>query len=130
MNGAVMRLSGVLLGVAALWNVAAPRPASGRMLSSGTTPGGAVFDRLDRSTTRPVPQVQAPAVSPSVDVWVPDRYVQTPQGDPSVLVPGHWERRLSDHEVYTPPLIGTTPNGDVINNPAGVRPPANERQAP
>jgi hypothetical protein len=41
-----------------------------------------------------------------------------------------WERRLSDHEVYTPPLLGTTPNGDVINFPAGVRPPVNKRQAP
>jgi hypothetical protein len=61
---------------------------------------------------------------------VPDRYVQTQQGDSSVVVPGHWERRLTDHEVYTPPFVGATPDGNVMNLPAGVRPPANERQAP
>jgi hypothetical protein len=47
-----------------------------------------------------------------------------------VLVPGHWERRLSDHEVFTPPLTGRTPQGDIINFPAGTRPPVEERQAP
>src|SRR2546422_2694239 len=30
-------------------------------------------------------------------------------------------RSLSDHEVYTPPLLGRTPNGDIINFPAGAR---------
>ena len=52
-----------------------------------------------------------------------------PQGDSSVVVPGHCERRLTDHEVYTPPFVGATPDGNVMNLPAGVRPP-NERQAP
>jgi hypothetical protein len=131
MSEADMRLGGVLLGIAVLLTVTAPGLARGQMRSlDGTTPAGAIFDQLNRSTTLPVPQVPSPAVPPPVDTWAPDRYVQTPQGDSSVLVPGHWERRLSDHEVYTPPLLGTTPNGDVINFPAGVRPPVNERQAP
>jgi hypothetical protein len=89
------------------------RFAYGQMSWSGTAPGGAIFDRLDRLMTRPVAQVPAPTAPPPVAMSVPDRYVQTPQGDSSVVVPGHWERRLSDHEVYTPP-----------------RPPANERQVP
>jgi hypothetical protein len=63
--------------------------------------------------------------------WVPDRFVQVPGVDGQVLVPGHWERRLSDHEVYTPPLTGRTPQGDsTIQFPAGTRPPVNERQYP
>jgi len=45
-------------------------------------------------------------------------------------VPGHWERRLSDHEVYTPPLFGQTPDGRTFNFPAGPRPPVDERQGP
>jgi hypothetical protein len=104
--------------------------AYGQMSWSGTAPGGAIFDRLDRLMTQPVPQVPAPTAPPPTDMWVPDRYVQTPQGDSSVVVPGHWERRLTDHEVYTPPFVGATPDGNVMNLPAGVRPPANERQAP
>jgi hypothetical protein len=97
--------------------------AYGQMSWSGTAPGGAIFDRLDRLMTQPVPQVPAPTTPPPVDMWVPDRYVQTPQGDSSVVVPGHWERRLT-------PFVGATPDGNVMNLPAGVRPPANERQAP
>jgi len=130
MNPAVTRLGGVLLGVALSLSVAGPRFAYGQMSRSGTTPGGGIFDRLDRSMTQPVPQVPAPSASPPIDMWVPDRYVQSTQGDGPVLVPGHWERRLSDHEVYTPPFVGVTPNGNVMDFPAGVRPPANERQAP
>jgi hypothetical protein len=97
----------------------------------GTTPSGAIFDRLNRSTTRPVPQTPAPTVRPPDMSWVPDRFVQVPGTAGQVLVPGHWERRLSDHEVYTPPLIGRTPQGDAtIQFPAGTRPPVNERQYP
>ena len=97
----------------------------------GTTPGGAIFDRLNQSTTRPVPQTPAPHVAPPNSIWVPDRFVQVPGVDGQVLVPGHWERRLSEHEVYTPPLTGRTPQGDTtIQFPAGSRPPVNERQYP
>jgi len=97
----------------------------------GTTPGGAIFDRLNQSSTRPVPQTPAPTVTPPNSTWVPDRFVQVPGVDGQVLVPGHWERRMSDHEVYTPPLTGRTPQGDTtIQFPAGSRPPANERQYP
>ena len=97
----------------------------------GTTPGGAIFDRLNQSTTRPLPQTPPPTVRPPDSTWVPDRTVQVPGVDGQVFVPGHWERRLSDHEVYTPPLTGRTPQGDrTVDFPAGTRPPVNERQYP
>jgi len=105
--------------------------AQTRTPPGGTTPGGGMFDRLRESTTRPLPQTSAPSVRPPDMSWVPDRFVQVPGTDGQVLVPGHWERRLSDHEVYTPPLTGRTPQGDAtINFPAGTRPPVNERQFP
>jgi len=106
--------------------------ALGQMKSppGGTTPGGAIFDQLRDSTTRTVPQTPPPTVRPPDMMWVPDRYVQIPGAESPVLVPGHWERRLSDHEVFTPPLTGRTPQGDIINFPAGTRPPVEERQAP
>jgi len=96
----------------------------------GTTPSGPIFDRLRDSTTRPVPQVPAPRVPAPDMTWVPDRHVVVPGVDGTVMVPGHWEQRLSNHEVYTPPLVGRTPTGDIIHFPAGTRPPSHERQAP
>ena len=127
-----MRLRSVLLGVTAMLGVIVPQVASSQMRSAagGTTPSGAIFDRLNGATTRPVPQVGPPTVPTPGMTWVPDRYVQVPGTDGPVSVPGHWERPLSDHEVYAPPLTGRAPNGDIINFPAGTRPPVNERQAP
>ena len=101
-----------------------------RSPSGGTTPSGAVFDRLRDSTMRPVPQVGPPVVPPPESTWVPDRFVQVPGNDSPVFVPGHWERRLGDHEVYTPPLTGRTREGGTVDFPAGTRPPVNERQLP
>src|SRR5881628_4237227 len=103
-----MRLRRVLLGVAVILNVAVPQVAWSQMKSpsGGTTPSGAIFDRLHDATTRPVPQVGPPVVRPPESTWVPDRFVQVPGTDSPVYVPGHWERRLSDHEVHTPPLTG------------------------
>ena len=130
-----MRWRVVLLGAVTVVGVSSIHAASGQMRSpgGGTTPGGAIFDRLNQSSTRPVPQTPAPTVRPHESTWVPDRFVQVPGVDGQVLVPGHWERRLSDHEVYTPPLTGRTPTpqGDAtIQFPAGSRPPVNERQYP
>lgn len=124
----------VAFGAAAILSVGTLHTAFGQMRTpGGTTPGGAIFDRLNQSSTRPTPTTPTPTVRAPNETWVPDRYVQVPGTDGQVLVPGHWERRLSDHEVYTPPLTGraTTPLGDgTINFPAGTRPPANERQFP
>src|SRR2546428_12797372 len=96
-----MRLRRVLLGVAVILNVAVPQVAWSQMKSppGGTTPGGAIFDRLHDATTRPVPQAPSPTVPTPEATWVPDRSVQVPGTDGPVFVPGHWERRLSDHEL-------------------------------
>ena len=123
----------VAFGVMVMLSASSLHPAVGQMRSApgGTTPGGAIFDRLNQSSTRPVPTTPPPSVRPPSMLWVPDRFVQVPGVDGQLLVPGHWERRVSDHEVYTPPLTGRTPQGDTtINFPAGTRPPVNERQSP
>ena len=127
-----MRWPTALHAATVLLSVGSLQGALGQVKSppGGTTPGGAIFDRLRDSTTRSVPQTAPPAVRPPDMTWVPDRYVQLSGFDTPVLVPGHWERRLSDHEVYTPPLTGRTPQGDIILFPAGTRPPVGERQAP
>lgn len=91
--------------------------------SKGTGPGGGgAFDRLREDTTRPVPQVPPPAPRPprSDMIWVPDRHVPVP-GEGTVYVPGHWERRISEHETYAPPLTGHTGDGRSIQLPPGPR---------
>ena len=90
----------------------------------GGTPLGKSIEQLERSATKPVPQAPPAAVSRSDSVWVPDRY----QTDPvygRVLVPGHWERRLSDGQSYAPPLtICGSATGECTTVPAGVRQPS------
>ena len=127
-----MRLRAVLLNAVVILAVAAPQAVSGPLMapSGGTTPGGSMFEGLRGATTRPLPRVSPPPAPAASETWVPDRYVPVPGREGTVLVPGHWERRLSDHEVYTPPLVGRTPDGGTLDFPAGRRPPANERQAP
>jgi hypothetical protein len=127
-----LRWLAILIGSVVMVNAGLPAVASSQLKSppGGTTPAGALFDRLNRATTRPLPQAPAPVPTAPSDIWVPDRLVQVPGTDGQVMVPGHWERRLSDHQVYTPPLSGRTTNGDIVNFPAGTQPPVQERQAP
>jgi hypothetical protein len=127
-----LRSLAMLIGSVVILNVGMPAVASSQLKSppGGTTPAGALFDRLNSATTRPIPQTPAPVAATPSDTWVPDRFIQVPGLDSQVLVPGHWERRLSDHQVYTPPLAGRATNGDIVNFPAGTQPPVNERQAP
>jgi len=127
-----VRSLAILIGSVVMVNVGMPAVASSQLKSppGGTTPAGALFDRLNSATTRPLPQAPATVPPTPSDIWVPDRFVQVPGTDGQVMVPGHWERRLGDHQVYTPPLSGRATNGDIVNFPAGTQPPANERQAP
>jgi hypothetical protein len=127
-----VKLVGCGLALLVVCGAAGPGTALGQITTppGGTTPSGAIFDRLRNQSTRPVPQVSPPATPRSTMIWVPDRHVPVPGVSDNVLVPGHWEQRLSDHQVYTPPLIGRTPDGGVVNFPAGPRPPIAERQSP
>jgi hypothetical protein len=119
--------------VAAVCSFAGPDAGRGQTAPpGGTTPGGEMLDRLREDTTRPIPRVPPrPATPPGPDmIWVPDRRVRLPGVAGSVLVPGHWEQRLSEHEVYVPPLTVRTEDGRTIQLPAGPRPPPDERSSP
>jgi len=121
----------VLVRVLVAWAFLVPLNAQGHTIRppGGTTPLSGTIDRLRDETTRPVPTVPPPPASPN-PVWVPDRYVVVPSVGADVLVPGHWERPLSSHEFYVPPLTGSTREGGIVNFPAERRPPAGERSGP
>jgi hypothetical protein len=95
-----------------------------------TTPSGRALDQLTNSVTRPMPAALPPTGSHPADVWVPDRIVPVPDQPGGAIVPGHWERRISDREHYVPPLTVTTPDGRVFTVPAGVLPPPDQRRSP
>ena len=96
-----------------------------------TSPSGPMFDRLHNSVTRPVPSLPAPPTGQHpTDVWVPDRFIPVPGQPTGAIVPGHWERRISDRENYVPPLVITTPDGRTTAVPGGVMPPPEQRQSP
>lgn len=127
-----MRLRAILIGALVVSSLGVSGPALGQTMSPlrGTTPTGAIFDGLRSSTTRPVPQVPPPTVRAPDMMWVPDRFVHVPGASAPVLMPGHWESRLGNGQVHTPPMTGRSLNGDVVQFPAGSHPPVNERQAP
>lgn len=109
-------------------------PQDGRAQASHppvkTTPLGPTLEKLEKSTTSPVPSVP-PAAAPGAGMlWVPDRHVQIPGIDGNVWVPGHWERKISDREYYVPDLVGRTQDGGAVNVPGGTRPPVEERPGP
>jgi hypothetical protein len=142
MDARVVRVIVSLCGlVAAAWLVgsaiAGPLTA-GSALRSGTahslrgrdTGTAALVDRLNAAAMRPL-AVPPAAVVPRPDtVWVPDRYVSVPGAPGGVLVPGHWERRTPQGDVYVPPLVIVHPGGESELIPGGVRPPVESRTGP
>ena len=113
------------LGAALLLAQAGAVPRMG-----STSPSARALDQLTNSVTRPMPPVPPPTGQHPSDVWVPDRIVPVPDQPGGLSVPGHWERRLSDHQNYVPPITATTPDGRVLTVPGGVMPPPVERQSP
>ena len=63
--------------------------------------------------------------------WVPERRVFSPELGREIVVPGHYERRLSDTQSRVPPLFGVIPEDHrTIVIPGGDRPPAEIRSGP
>ncbi|MBI2216182.1 MAG: hypothetical protein HYU51_02695 [Candidatus Rokubacteria bacterium] len=143
MGETCIRVTVSLCGVVAAAWLAAPAAAgpltAGPALPSGTAhslrgPGAsttaAVVERLNAASMRPV-TVPPAAVVPRPDMlWVPDRHVSVPGAPGGVLVPGHWERRTPEGDVYVPPLVIVHPGGGPELIPGGVRPPVESRTGP
>jgi hypothetical protein len=97
----------------------------------GRTPSSTAIDSIVRSVTRPLSVPAAPEVVRPDTVYVPNRYVDVPGEPGPLLVPGHWERRISEREYYAPPLPACYgPTGGCLSVPAGVRPPPDSRLGP
>lgn len=78
---------------------------------------------------RPSPPLPLPA--PPGKRWVPERRAYLPELGRNVLIPGHYERRISDQHYSVPPLGAyDIAGGGSVTIPGGERPPADLRRAP
>ena len=79
---------------------------------------------MRRSSPLPLP------AAPS-ERWVPERRVYAPELGREVVLPGHYERRISDQQYAVPPLPAYDITGGTTRIvPGGERPPADLRQGP
>ncbi len=92
------------------------------------------------ATTRALQQVKARAMRPLSRVpapaqpreeWVSERRVWLPGLGVFAVVPGHWERRLTETQSAVPPLtVFRESDRAPLTVPGGERPPADLRSAP
>jgi hypothetical protein len=87
-------------------------------------------DAIDQARQRalaPIPQ--APGLpAPPPDQWVPERRVFSPEYQREVIIPGHYERRITGQQSAVPPLPGYGTRGELpVLIPGGDRPPADQR---
>jgi hypothetical protein len=97
----------------------------------GTARPNRAIDQLDRAVRQPLPSLPpTPAPPRASQVWVPDRYFPTPNGQ-TLHVPGHWEQQLNNQQYYAPPLPACTQSGQCVTTPGGVKElPPEIRQSP
>ena len=108
-----------------------PRGATTTSIPAISTPGAAIdpIEQARRRALAPVPKVTAPPAPTSV--WVPERRYYSGELQREIVVPGHYETRITDQQSNVPPLTGYGPQGqNPVYIPGGQRPPADLRQGP
>jgi hypothetical protein len=96
----------------------------------GPTTTSQAVNQMNATSMRPLPSYAPREVVRERNVWVPARSVPLP-GQGTVSVPGHFERRLDNGDVYVPPLTVRNPaTGATTTLPAGTRPPSDDRLSP
>jgi hypothetical protein len=120
-------MRGLACALAALWlaGAAAAAAQSGPLIPR---PPGVV------EVGRPYqPSVLPPLPPPPVPEgrWVPERRVFSPELGREVVVPPHFERRITEQTYQVPTLPVAGPKGENPTHiPGGERPPADLRQGP
>jgi hypothetical protein len=96
----------------------------------GPTTTSQAVNQMNATSTRALPSYAPREVVRERNVWVPARSVPLP-GQGRVSVPGHFERRLDNGDVYVPPFTVRDPaTGAITTLPAGTQPPSDDRLAP
>jgi len=121
---------GLIVATAAAQPVTPPqRPLTPQTLPPPLSRPADPIERARERATQPLPSAPAPAV-PS-ERWVPERRVYLPQPGGVVIVPGHFERRISDQIVVVPTLPAYSLAGQrTVIIPGGERLSPELRQSP
>jgi len=75
----------------------------------GPTTTGRAVDQMNANSMRGVPVPPVPTALPPGRIWVPDRYVYTPEHPTGLHMPGHWMTVTPEGQVIAPPQVGTAP---------------------
>ena len=87
------------------------------------------LEQVRQQSLRQSPPLPPP--TPPSEQWVPDRQVFAPGLGRVVIVPGHYERRISDQQYAVPTLpVYEGTSGATIVVPGSDRPPVDVRQGP
>ena len=88
-----------------------------------------VIDQARQRALTPIPRGPVPA-APS-QTWVPERRFFSPEYGRELVVPGHYESKISNQQYAVPPITSYGPRGEnPVLIPGGDRPPADLRQGP
>jgi hypothetical protein len=134
--GGVKRVPALALSVS-LIVLAAVDVAQSQLTSIPTAPPvtsipGRPADAIDQARRRalaPIPK--APGLPATADRWVPERRFYSSEYQREIVIPGHYESRITDQQYAVPPITGYGPSGqNPVFFPGGERPPADQRQGP
>ena len=89
--------------------------------------GPDAIDQARRQALTPIPR--APGLPPpSSDQWVPERRVFSSEYQREIIIPGHYESRITSQQSTVPSLPGYGTRGELpVVIPGGNRPPADQR---
>jgi hypothetical protein len=95
-----------------------------------STPGRPdVIDQARQRALAPMPR--APEPPAATQVWVPEQRFYSSELQRDLVVPGHYETRITDQQYGVPPLTVYGPQGQQpMLIPGGERAPGAVRQAP
>jgi hypothetical protein len=123
-------LLGAAVPGAAFAQIVAPIPITGPAQAAmqqlhPPTPLEQVREQALRRSS-PLPPPVAPA-----ERWVPERQIYAPELGRTAVIPGHYERRITDQQYAVPTLPAyEIRSGTTIIVPGGERPPADLRSGP
>ena len=112
---------------------AAAQPSRGGSIGSlppvRTGPASSPIDQSQSLSSQGLPKLGA-AGTPT-ERLVPERRIRDLLTGREIVIPAHYERRITDQQWWVPPLTGYGANHEgPVHIQGGSQPPADQRQAP
>ena len=126
-------VAGAQSGESQLTSIPTPAPTTSIPPASSPAILGREPDAIDQARQRalaPIPQAPAQPPGPA-DQWVPEQRVFSSQYQREIIIPGHYESRITGQQYAVPTLPGYGTRGELpVVIPGTTRPPADLRPTP